>query len=149
MSFTTMTFNEPIPPLPSDLDLAPGRLLGFLLESVEQNDPPSREEEIDDTVNVGPALASQFPQPVIELFCERLARLHVLGPQLFDARYHAPLSLRVKIPEKILNRARAVLAVENDSPIRSRCAVHPFPKALQAVPAFSAGPQHRSIRIFV
>jgi len=58
MSVTTLTFDESLEATLSEVDLTSRRPLCLLLEAMEQNDLPARDETEDQTINVGLALAT-------------------------------------------------------------------------------------------
>ncbi len=57
--------------------------LRLLLESMDENNPPAGEEEIDNAVNVGVAFFAEFLQITVEMPDERFSRLNIADTQLF------------------------------------------------------------------
>jgi hypothetical protein len=94
---------------------------------MEEDDPPPREKEVDDTVDVGPALLAQLPEVTLEMADEWLTGLNVAETQLVHRPAESRSCLVVERVEELFNRAPATLIdVELECPVSAALHIYAF-----------------------
>lgn len=88
---------------PGDLQLLRGRALGFLLEPVQEDNPPAREEKVDDSEYVRLTLLAQLPEIPIQVAHQRCAGSDIADPELLHGPAETGTGFEIEPVEELLN----------------------------------------------